>query len=160
MTSRRARLATLGLGLATALALGVTGPAAAEQQRFAVVEPTVIPDENNPGCEDVQNGFVGEIDVAPQDDTDIPVTSEDGTLTGTLDVDFSDDLLTLENFNFDGELVAGAVIVKGGNAGNLYDYRPLGGIAEDDDLIAPTNEGGQQPQISHVTFCFLPADGS
>ncbi|MEV5338535.1 hypothetical protein AB0K93_08605 [Streptomyces sp. NPDC052676] len=152
------RLATLGLGLTTALALGLAGPASA-QERFAVVDPYFL--AGNPDCDDLPNGFVGSIDVAPEDAENIPVTSDDGTLTGTLDVDFSEEgePLTLEEFNFEGELVAGAVIVKGGPGGNVYDYRP-GGIASDTNLIAPDNPGGQQAAISHVTFCFLPADGS
>ncbi|MDQ0992463.1 hypothetical protein [Streptomyces sp. V3I7] len=155
--SRGAKLAAVGLGLTTALALGFAGPAAAQQR--AVVDPVVVP--GNPTCDDI-NGFVGDIDVAPQDATGIPITSDDGTLTGTLDVDFSEEqggALTLEDFNFSGDLVAGAVLVKGGNNANLYDYRP-NGIASDQNLIAPLNMGGNQPAISQVTFCFLPSNGS
>ncbi|MEV0639313.1 hypothetical protein AB0I77_31140 [Streptomyces sp. NPDC050619] len=161
--SKRTRLAALSLGLTSALALSMAGPASAQQERLATVEPYVI--AGNPTCGDLaQNGFdpfVGSEDVDPPvDATDIPVESTDGTLTGTLDVDFSANLLTLNSFNFEGELVAGAVIVKGGNNGNVYDYRATGGIAADENLVAPLNNPGNQPQISHVTFCFYPANGS
>ncbi|MEU6576009.1 hypothetical protein [Streptomyces sp. NPDC046805] len=151
--SRGARLAAIGLGLTTALSLGLAGPAAAQQQRVAVVDPTVL--SGNPTCDDVPDGFVGDVNLAPKDATGIPVTSDDGTLTGTLDINLSDDGRTLERFDFHGQLVAGVVLVKGGRDTNAYDYRP-NGMASDEQLVAPDSD----PHINHIRFCFIPSNGS
>ncbi|WP_175410655.1 hypothetical protein [Streptomyces sp. TRM64462] len=54
---------------------------------------------------------------------------------------------------------ADAVLVKGGPNTNLYDYRPLGGIAADEELHAPLNpENDQLYDISHISFCLGEAD--
>ncbi len=48
-----------------------------------------------------------------------------------------------------------AVIVKGGDDAYVYYYD---GAYSDTNLIAPDNPGGQQAEISHVTFCFKEDD--
>ena len=50
-----------------------------------------------------------------------------------------------------------AVIVKGGNLANIYLYD--GTVAADEGLTPPLNGGEQNPQISHVEFCFDPKEG-
>lgn len=45
-----------------------------------------------------------------------------------------------------------AVIVKGGPAAYVYKYNPEG--TSGTDQRAPDNNGGQVPDISHVTFCY------
>ena len=49
------------------------------------------------------------------------------------------------------------VFVKGGanNTQNLYDYSGMGGIAHDDGLITPAQQG-----ISHIDFCVIPVKAS
>lgn len=49
----------------------------------------------------------------------------------------------------------GAVIVKGGDASNVYDYTDIGGAIMDRGLVAPINNGGQQAALSNLTFCFM-----
>ena len=50
-----------------------------------------------------------------------------------------------------------AVIVKGGDLANIYYYD--GFFSTDAGLTPPLNGGGQNPQISHVEFCFDPKEG-
>jgi hypothetical protein len=54
----------------------------------------------------------------------------------------------------------GAVIVKGGNAANVYEYSPQ--KFSDTDLASPLNEGGQRPTLSNLTFCWddVPDEGN
>jgi len=47
----------------------------------------------------------------------------------------------------------GAVIVKGGNASNIYRYG--NGVKDDEGLTAPLNASGQPAQLSNLTFCFV-----
>ncbi len=54
----------------------------------------------------------------------------------------------------------GAVIVKGSNASNLYDYTEINGVqtdgvAMDRGLVAPDNSSGEPAQLSNLTFCFV-----
>jgi len=46
----------------------------------------------------------------------------------------------------------GAVIVKGSNAANIYEYIP--GSLGDEDLAAPINESGGPAGLSNLTFCW------
>src|SRR6478672_6283628 len=50
-----------------------------------------------------------------------------------------------------------AVIVKGGELANIYFYN--GSVTSDSGLKPPPNGGEQNPQISHVEFCFDPKEG-
>ena len=50
-----------------------------------------------------------------------------------------------------------AVIVKGGDLANIYYYD--GAASPDEGLTPPFNGGEQNPQISHVEFCFDPKEG-
>jgi hypothetical protein len=49
-----------------------------------------------------------------------------------------------------------AVWAKGGDGGNLYDYRgePGGGVTSDDGLHPPATNGGPLAGISHIFFCY------
>jgi len=49
--------------------------------------------------------------------------------------------------------VVGAVIVKGGNAANVYFYP--GGIMEDNGLVSPVNNSGRPAGLSNLTFCLM-----
>jgi hypothetical protein len=63
-------------------------------------------------------------------------------------------------FDFSAVLPAGekilAVLAKGGSqGGNLYDYRPAGGVLSDSGLHPPpTGNGSQFAGISHILFCY------
>jgi hypothetical protein len=47
------------------------------------------------------------------------------------------------------------VVMKGSNAGNFYDYRPDGVLA-DQGLVTPTNASGGPAGISHISLCWIP----
>ena len=51
-----------------------------------------------------------------------------------------------------------AVIVKGGDLANIYFYDGTA-ARHDEGLTPPLNGGEQNPQISHVEFCFDPKEG-
>jgi len=53
----------------------------------------------------------------------------------------------------DKKYIVGAVIVKGGNAANVY-YYP-GGIMEDNGLVSPVNNSGKPAGLSNLTFCLM-----
>jgi hypothetical protein len=53
----------------------------------------------------------------------------------------------------DKKYVVGAVIVKGGNAANVY-YYP-GGVMEDSGLVSPVNSSGKPAGLSNLTFCLI-----
>jgi len=50
----------------------------------------------------------------------------------------------------------GAVIVKGGDASNVYYYD--GGVSGDKNLVAPNNSSGGPAGLSNLTFCFVEVD--
>ncbi len=60
---------------------------------------------------------------------------------------FSNDM---KSVSFKSNYLVYYVFVKAGNGGNLYHYSS--GVYSDDNLISPNNNGGQQADISHVTF--------
>src|SRR5918994_285556 len=74
-------------------------------------------------------------------------TESDGTLTVTL-------VVTGNTFNWTSNIGVDVVIVKGGNASNVYDYRP-GESTGDTGLHAPINPKTGEPfGLSHVSFCY------
>jgi hypothetical protein len=84
-------------------------------------------------------------------------SSGTGTAPGvTITVSTSDGI----TFDFSASLPAGekilAVLAKGGSqGGNLYDYRPAGGVLSDTGLHPPpTGNGSQFAGISHILFCY------
>jgi len=88
------------------------------------------------------------------------VTLADGSVATVTIVSVAGNALT---FTVDGGLAAivkvkGGVSTPGVDDQNVYDYRglPGGGIAHDDGLVTPNDQG-----ISHVDFCLVPLpDGS
>lgn len=146
----------VGLGLTTAVAIGISAsPASA-----AEVTPDFV--EGNPplACPAGAVGFR----IDPPVDTTEPVTV--GSESGTVIVDFSDDLLEV-SFDTTGNLAIRQVTVKGGNNANRYVYDANStpqsfpdGIAMDTGLISPPNMGGNTPEISHADFCVIEGDGS
>lgn len=156
-TGRRGLAAkAIGLGVTTALAIGISaGPAAA-----AAVTPVLV-DGNPPlSCPDGSVAFR----IDPPVNSTIPVTV-DGT-SGTVVVTFTAGL-TLVNFNTTGNLAIRQVTVKGGPDANRYIYdansTPTSfpdGIAADTGLVSPNNPGEQVPMVSHVDFCVIEGNGS
>lgn len=156
--TRRAGLGAklVGIGLTTAMAIGISAsPAAA-----AAVNPVFVPGNPMLTCPDGAEAFR----VDPPVDTTVPITI--GTQSGTVIVDFSDDLLSVD-FDTTGNLAIRQVTVKGGPDANRYIYDASStptsfpdGIAMDTGLVPPINPGEQPPQISHADFCVIPGNGS
>jgi hypothetical protein len=90
----------------------------------------------NPQCSDLgyDNGFK----------IDDPVSGIYNGVTITLTEDGT-------AFDWSSTFGIDAVIAKGGNDANIYYYNDSLG---DYGLMAPLNNGNQQPQISHVNFCW------
>jgi hypothetical protein len=129
-TLRRALVVGLA-ALAAALGLFTVLPAAATH-----VTPTRVP--GNATCPPGTT----ELKVEPVESG----TFTDGTLTVTL-------VVTGNTFNWTSNIGVDVVIVKGGNASNVYDYRP-GESMGDTGLHAPANASGQFAGLSHVSFCY------
>ncbi|UZW59708.1 hypothetical protein [Lysobacter enzymogenes] len=60
----------------------------------------------------------------------------------------------MQYIGFDATMPMDYVVVKGGNAYNVFHYAP--GVANDTNLYSPDNGSGQPAGVSHVTFCFTP----
>jgi hypothetical protein len=119
------------------------------------VEPTLV--AGNPTCPEGTTeikfeGDLGEIEVGT---TKVVMI---GSTTVRVEILATDGFSV--TFDVDNALAA-HVFVKAGDDANHYDYSTLaaGGIRHDDGLMAPTNDGQQQPAISHVSFCLVLAAG-
>ncbi|WP_058308481.1 family 43 glycosylhydrolase [Gracilibacillus massiliensis] len=74
---------------------------------------------------------------------------ESGTYhDGTVHIDFHNS----KTFDWQSDISVKYVFVKGGNAGNLYSYNQEDTMGN--NLNAPKNNGGQQPDIGHITFYY------
>lgn len=58
--------------------------------------------------------------------------------------------------DFNSTFGIGAVIVKGGNASNVYAYDPQ--VKNDTGLVSPNNPNGKPAGLSNITFCWNPED--
>ena len=75
-------------------------------------------------------------------------------VVGSADVTYDPATKTLD---FVAGIPIEAVIVKGGDDANIYDYRP-GSTMADTGLGAPMNAGGQSADLSNITLCSNPQD--
>jgi hypothetical protein len=76
-------------------------------------------------------------------------TFTDGTLTVTIDVR---DTADGQVFDWTSNIGVDVVIVKGGNASNVYTYVPES--MGDTGLHAPENRSGNFAGLSHISFCY------
>jgi hypothetical protein len=76
-------------------------------------------------------------------------TFTDGTLTVTIDVR---DTADGQVFDWTSNIGVDVVIVKGGNASNIYTYDPE--ATTDTGLHAPANRSGTFAGLSHISFCY------
>jgi hypothetical protein len=76
-------------------------------------------------------------------------TFTDGTLTVTIDVR---DTADGQVFDWTSNIGVDVVIVKGGNASNVYTYAPE--ATADTGLHAPANRSGNFAGLSHISFCY------
>jgi hypothetical protein len=76
-------------------------------------------------------------------------TFTDGTLTVTIDVR---DTADGQVFDWTSNIGVDVVIVKGGNASNVYTYDPES--TGDTGLHAPENRSGNFAGLSHISFCY------
>jgi hypothetical protein len=76
-------------------------------------------------------------------------TFSDGTLTVTIDVRSTPEG---QVFDWTSNICVDQVIVKGGNASNVYSYDPES--TGDTGLHAPANRSGSFAGLSHISFCY------
>ncbi|MBN7138672.1 hypothetical protein A7A76_06055 [Lysobacter enzymogenes] len=60
----------------------------------------------------------------------------------------------MQYIGFNATMPMDYVVVKGGNAFNVFHYVP--GVTSDTNLYSPDNSSGGPAAVSHVTFCFVP----
>ena len=109
---------------------------------------TTNPEEvgGNPTCASLGYGQgYGAFKIDPPRSGDF--TSPDGRLTVTLAV-------SGKSLGFTTNIPVAAVIVKGGDAANVYRYGA--GSTGDSGLYAPINASGGPAGLSHVDFCYKP----
>jgi hypothetical protein len=94
------------------------------------------PVDVNPTCADL--GYANELKIDP------PVSGTYNGVTFTLANDS-------KHFDWSSTFGIDAVIAKGGPGANVYNYTNSFG---DTGLVAPLNNGGQVPDLSHATFCW------
>jgi hypothetical protein len=120
--------------VAGAVGLFTVLPASAEH-----VDPVQVP--GNAPCP----AGLTELKVEPVADG----TFTDGTLTVTIDVR---DTADGQVFDWTSNIGVDVVIVKGGNASNVYTYVPES--TGDTGLHAPENRSGNFAGLSHISFCY------
>jgi uncharacterized repeat protein (TIGR01451 family) len=150
MTGKRSRKAALGatlVGLVAGLALVIAGSAVADHDYDGKALTHELRVHENPTC--------------PGGTADAGSLTIDGAqlVTG-----YSDAIIDIPFRGGDPDSFAWhihdsfkhvmAVIVKGGD--NAYIYYYGADAFSDQGVTPPVNDGGQHPQISHVTFCFDP----
>jgi hypothetical protein len=117
-------------------------------------EVTPTPEEFQPGDAQCPAGMTAIRFNDPMADDAADVLLSDGT-TATVTIISSNGTLTFEVENGLAAIVKvkGGVSTPGTNDQNVYDYTgfPGGGIAHDDGLVNPNEQG-----ISHVDFCLVP----
>ena len=131
---------------------------------------TAIPIVNvgNTSCEDLDGSYLfssgrvnyvnGSFDFSDVNTEDWPegVDSETGWPNG-LTVTVIDGKYVTFNYGSDNYCV-GAVILKGGNASNVYTYDPA--VKSDVNLSSPINASGLPAGLSNLTFCFVECEES
>ena len=132
-TLRRALVVGLA-ALAAALGLFTVLPASATH-----VSPVTV--QGNAPCP----ADMTELKIEPVTDG----TFSDGTLTVTIDVR---DTALGQVFDWTSNIGVDVVIVKGGNASNVYTYNPE--ATSDTGLHAPLNRSGSYAGLSHISFCY------
>jgi len=133
-----------------------------ESGPVAYVTPYIIPGQNNGGnrtCADVEEAFglsVGYFRCGEKIDYnngDFAGSFPDGLIVSVDDgtyVSFE----VKDCIELDGKLYrVGAVIVKGGNAANVYYYNE--GSYGDVGLASPANKNGKPAGLSNLSFCFV-----
>ena len=117
-----------------------------EVQSSASVTPIELPGNDK----DIPDNYIGGLKQLKIDPPNDGTYSEDEL---TVTVSFDEDGKFV---NWSSNIPINYVFVKGGNGGYLY-YYPQGATG-DEYLRAPDNNGGNQAQISHVSFFFNPED--
>jgi len=84
----------------------------------------------------------------------VDLTDANNMVVGSVQVMYSESTKTLD---FTADIAIDAVIVKGGDDANIYDYQPDGTFA-DTGLGAPPNASGGSAGLSNVTLCANPRD--
>jgi len=90
--------------------------------------------------------------LSSSDRVDVQGNGFSGTFPAGLDVTLASNKRSI---SFTSTFAITAVIVKGGNAANVYVYSPTSPARlADGGLVAPSNPGGGPADVSNVTFCW------
>ena len=136
-----AGLASMGAGAVILVGALPGGAGAAVEGASTHVSPTEVP--GNAPCPEGLN----ELKVEPV--ADGTFADDDGPLTVTIDVR---DTADGQVFDWTSNIGVDVVIVKGGNASNVYTYDPES--TADTGLHAPENASGMFAGLSHISFCY------
>jgi LPXTG-motif cell wall-anchored protein len=134
-----AGLASMGAGAVILVGALPGGAGAAVERPSTHVSPTEVP--GNAPCPE----GLTELKVEPVEDG----TFDDGVLFVTVDVT---DTADGQVFSWTSNIGVDVVIVKGGNASNVYTYDPES--TGDTGLHAPVNPSGGFAGLSHISFCY------
>ena len=125
-------------------------PIGSDKCCFGTSDPTsgngIIPDKwnDNPTCKDL--GFDNGTKIDPPNSGTYPIPDTTSVVT----VNTNDGIY----FDWTSTLGIDAVLVKGGDAANVYVYDPPADSFGDTGLVSPVNKGGQVPDLSHIEFCY------
>ncbi|WP_161598016.1 LPXTG cell wall anchor domain-containing protein [Dethiobacter alkaliphilus] len=119
---------------------------------YGAYESRVEISGNDPGY--LESYKVLKVDPPRDGEETINITIDEQQITGTIKFTFSEDGKYVDWET--NPLPITHVFVKGGPGGFLYSYD--GETSSDQGLRAPDNRGGNQADISHVTFYIMPQD--
>ncbi len=140
LTRKRFLAAPAAVALVGAVLAAPGGVASA-----ASVAPTLV--GGNPTCTDLGYDYGLKPSVGGSEDA--PGTVSDGGLSVTWSyTNGSND----GYINWSANIAPEAVIVKGGNAANVYTYG--GASTSDDTLVTPNNASNKPAGLSHLVFCY------
>ena len=149
------RRSTVLLALRIA-AIGAQSAAAGQQHQPG--DPVLF--EGNPKCTEIgyESGFKPDFGATGQTPPiGGPVTLGDGQISATIEVTGTNTDGEATVISWTSTIAVDAVIVKGGNSGFSYVYTPA--AFSGSGLTTPTNNGGNQPEISHIEFCYSTKGG-
>jgi LPXTG-motif cell wall-anchored protein len=131
----------MGAGAVILIGAFPGGAGAAVERPSTHVSPTEVP--GNAPCPEGLN----ELKVEPVEDGTF--ADDNGPLTVMIDVR---DTADGQVFDWTSNIGVDVVIVKGGNASNVYTYDPES--TGDTGLHAPVNPSGGFAGLSHISFCY------
>ncbi|MBM7551456.1 family 43 glycosylhydrolase [Thalassobacillus pellis] len=117
-----------------------------DMESYAAENPVIIEGNDRPGNEQLPSKLDGLKQWKLEIENGSPKSGN--YHNGMITLHFND----AKSFNWNSKLRVKYVFVKGGNGGHLYTYSK--GETMGKNLSAPMNNGGNQPDIGHITFYY------